>query len=101
MYSPVSIGPLLTVVSCPNGESVTEMEHRVDGVIERVISSQHVSQYVELTSLYAQVREHHKKYLAGECDHRDVLVVAHGHFNRVLISRWIRFPLSIGMTPFI
>jgi broad specificity phosphatase PhoE len=52
---------------------------------------------MELISLPAQIREHHKKYLAGECDHRDVLVVAHGHFNRVLISRWIRFPLSIGM----
>ncbi|TEB39010.1 hypothetical protein FA13DRAFT_1849704 [Coprinellus micaceus] len=75
---------------CPNGESVTEMEHRVDGVIERV------SLNMELISLPAQIREHHKKYLAGECDHRDVLVVAHGHFNRVLISRWIRFPLSIG-----
>lgn len=54
------------------------MEHRVDGVIQKV-------------------REMHQKYLRGECDHRDVLIVAHGHFNRVMIARWIRFPLSLGM----
>jgi hypothetical protein len=36
MYPRASVGLLLTIFSCPNGESVTEMEHRVDGVIERV-----------------------------------------------------------------
>ncbi|KAF5323467.1 hypothetical protein D9611_005779 [Ephemerocybe angulata] len=62
---------------CPGGESVSEMEYRVDSVI-------------------ARVREHHKKYLAGECDTRDVLIVAHGHFNRVMVARWLRFPLCLG-----
>lgn len=28
---------------------------------------------------------------------RDVMVVAHGHFSRVFISRWINFPLELGM----
>ncbi|TFK30784.1 phosphoglycerate mutase-like protein [Coprinopsis marcescibilis] len=62
---------------CPGGETVTEMEKRVDTVIEKV-------------------REHHKAYVEGLSDARDVLLVAHGHFNRVLISRWINVPLSLG-----
>ncbi|KAF9076144.1 phosphoglycerate mutase-like protein [Rhodocollybia butyracea] len=62
---------------CPGGESVEEMEKRVDGVI-------------------AKVREYHKQYHEQGLNTRDVLIVAHGHLSRVLISRWINFPLHLG-----
>ncbi|CAL1695511.1 unnamed protein product [Somion occarium] len=62
---------------CPGGESTTEMCFRVDTVIE-------------------QVREYHRKWLEKGEGSRDVVIVAHGHFNRVLIARWINFPLSLG-----
>jgi len=62
---------------CPGGESAAEMEARVDAVI-------------------AKVREYHRQYKEEEKNTRDVMVVAHGHFNRVLISRWINFPLCLG-----
>ncbi|PPQ67043.1 hypothetical protein CVT26_009940 [Gymnopilus dilepis] len=62
---------------CPGGESVEAMEARVDGIIKKV-------------------REHHQQYKEGKVDTRDVLIVAHGHFNRVLISRWINFSLCLG-----
>ncbi|KAF8973877.1 histidine phosphatase superfamily [Flammula alnicola] len=56
---------------CPGGESVEQMQARVDKVIS-------------------------KKYKEEGIHTRDVLIVAHGHFNRVLISRWINFPLCLG-----
>ncbi|KAK7694807.1 hypothetical protein QCA50_001995 [Cerrena zonata] len=62
---------------CPGGESTQEMCYRVDNVIQ-------------------QVREHHRKWLEKGEGSRDVVIVAHGHFNRVFISRWINFPLSLG-----
>ncbi|EDR15129.1 uncharacterized protein LACBIDRAFT_242520 [Laccaria bicolor S238N-H82] len=62
---------------CPNGESVQDMQDRVDGVISKV-------------------REYHKQYKEQGINTRDVLIVAHGHFSRVLISRWIKFPLCLG-----
>ncbi|KDR85337.1 hypothetical protein GALMADRAFT_218430 [Galerina marginata CBS 339.88] len=62
---------------CPGGESVEDMTNRVDGVIN-------------------MVREYHKQYIEGVRQDRDVVIVAHGHFNRVLISRWIRFSLCLG-----
>lgn len=62
---------------CPGGESVEEMCLRVDTVIQKV-------------------REHHKKYLEEGTVSRDVVIVAHGHFNRVAIARWNRFPLYMG-----
>jgi len=62
---------------CPNGESVEEMQKRVDGVIEKV-------------------RAEHKAWLEKGEGARDVVVVAHGHFNRVLVARWINFDLSYG-----
>ncbi|KDQ63406.1 hypothetical protein JAAARDRAFT_29435 [Jaapia argillacea MUCL 33604] len=62
---------------CPGGESTEEMTHRVDCII-------------------AQVREHHRLYKEEGKGTRDVLIVAHGHFNRVLITRWVNFPLSLG-----
>ncbi|KAI0788542.1 phosphoglycerate mutase-like protein [Abortiporus biennis] len=62
---------------CPGGESTEEMCFRVDSVIQ-------------------QVREKHRKWLENGEGSRDCVIVAHGHFNRVFISRWINFPLSLG-----
>jgi len=62
---------------CPGGESVDEMQCRVDIVISKV-------------------REHHRKYFEEGIASRDVLIVAHGHFNRVFISRWLESPLAVG-----
>ncbi|KAH9486612.1 Acid phosphatase [Psilocybe cubensis] len=62
---------------CPGGESVEDMQARVDGVIKKV-------------------RQYHKEYKEEGKHTRDVLIVAHGHFSRVLISRWINFPLCLG-----
>ncbi|KAI0652268.1 phosphoglycerate mutase-like protein [Trametes meyenii] len=62
---------------CPGGESTEDMCQRVDNVI-------------------AKVREHHREWKEEGKGSRDVVIVAHGHFNRVFISRWINFPLSLG-----
>jgi probable phosphoglycerate mutase len=62
---------------CPGGESVEQMEARVDAVIRKV-------------------RDYHREYKEEGTNTRDVLIVAHGHFSRVLISRWIKFPLCLG-----
>ncbi|KAG8976750.1 hypothetical protein FRC05_003100 [Tulasnella sp. 425] len=62
---------------CPGGESVEEMTKRVDGVI-------------------SEVHEIHRKYFEDGEGRRDALIVAHGHFSRVLISRWVEFPLCLG-----
>lgn len=43
-----------------------------------------------------QVREEHRAWLEEGKGSRDVVIVAHGHFNRVFISRWINFPLALG-----
>jgi len=64
---------------CRGGESVEEMQTRVDGVI-------------------AKVHDWHRRYKEGDDTvTRDVMIIAHGHFSRVLISRWIQFPLHLGM----
>ncbi|KAL0071838.1 hypothetical protein AAF712_000760 [Marasmius tenuissimus] len=62
---------------CPGGESVEQMQARVDGII-------------------AKVREYHRQYFEEGLNTRDVMIVAHGHFSRVFISRWINFPLCLG-----
>ncbi|KAI0330582.1 phosphoglycerate mutase-like protein [Cubamyces sp. BRFM 1775] len=62
---------------CPGGESTEDMCQRVDNVI-------------------AKVREHHRAWKEEGKGCRDVVIVAHGHFNRVFISRWINFPLCLG-----
>ncbi|KAI9460985.1 phosphoglycerate mutase-like protein [Lactarius psammicola] len=62
---------------CPNGESVEEMTARVDCVI-------------------GDVREYHRKWKEEGQGTRDVVIVAHGHFNRCLIARWVGLPLSEG-----
>ncbi|RPD64969.1 phosphoglycerate mutase-like protein [Lentinus tigrinus ALCF2SS1-7] len=62
---------------CPGGESVEDMCTRVDSAI-------------------AKVREHHRLWKEEGKGSRDVVIVAHGHFNRCLISRWIGFDLCLG-----
>ncbi|KAG9314253.1 histidine phosphatase superfamily [Chiua virens] len=62
---------------CPGGESVDDMRTRVDNMI-------------------AKVHEYHRQYFEEGKGSRDVLIVAHGHFNRVFISRWINFSLELG-----
>lgn len=59
------------------GESVESLQARVDGVVE-------------------QVRAYHKKYYEEGTASRDVMIVAHGHFGRVLTARWVGFPLAYG-----
>lgn len=44
-----------------------------------------------------QVREYHRRYFEEGKGTRDVLIIAHGHFNRVFISRWLSFELALGM----
>ena len=43
-----------------------------------------------------KVHEYHRKYFEEGEGTRDVLIVAHGHFNRVFISRWVEFSLCLG-----
>ncbi|KAG8986227.1 hypothetical protein FRB93_005485 [Tulasnella sp. JGI-2019a] len=62
---------------CPGGESVVQMCARVDGVV-------------------AKVHELHRKYYEEGIGRRDCMIVAHGHFLRVLISRWVQFTLRLG-----
>jgi len=62
----------------PGGESVEDMTQRVDAVI-------------------ANVHEVHRKYFEEGVGVRDCMVVAHGHFSRVFISRWLEFPLHLGV----
>ncbi|TFK91667.1 phosphoglycerate mutase-like protein [Polyporus arcularius HHB13444] len=62
---------------CPGGESVEEMCGRVDTVI-------------------AKVRELHRQWKEEGKGCRDVVIVAHGHFNRCFIARWIGFDLCLG-----
>jgi len=65
------------VDGCPGGESAKDMCLRVDYVIQKV-------------------RERHREFkLNGKCS-RDVVIVAHGHFNRCMIARWLNMPLEAG-----
>ena len=44
----------------------------------------------------SMVRERHTQWkLHGKCS-RDVVIVAHGHFNRCMIARWLGMPLIEG-----
>ncbi|KZW02559.1 phosphoglycerate mutase-like protein [Exidia glandulosa HHB12029] len=62
---------------CPGGESVQDMTKRCDQII-------------------AFVRELHRKYFEEGIGRRDCLIVAHGHFSRCLIARWLQTPLFVG-----
>lgn len=47
-------------------------------------------------NVIAKVRDYHRKFFEEGEGRRDVLIVAHGHFNRVLIARWVEFNLCLG-----
>src|SRR5579863_6816071 len=87
--------------SCPNGESAEEMTSRVDCVIRQVRSPSPPHDVrggiVDFSS--QQVREYHRKWKEEGQGTRDIMIVAHGHFNRCLIVRWLNFPLSEGACP--
>ena len=42
------------------------------------------------------VQEYHRRYLEEGVGKRDIVIVAHGHLNRVLIARWLQLPIGIG-----
>jgi probable phosphoglycerate mutase len=43
-----------------------------------------------------QAKEHHRLYYEEGIGARDVVIVAHGHFNRVMIARWLECDLPFG-----
>lgn len=49
-----------------------------------------------MLTVIVEVRDYHRKYKEEGLNTRDVMIVAHGHFSRVLISRWINFDLCLG-----
>jgi hypothetical protein len=79
---------------CPGGESVEDMQCRVDTVIAKARPGRCIPQLLIL--IIQQVRQYHKNYIEEGAGTRDVVIVAHGHFNRVFISRWVEFPLALG-----
>lgn len=54
---------------CPGGESADEVGTRADLVLSVVVPA---------------------------LDERDVVLVGHGHFSRVLLARWLEFPVAEG-----
>ncbi|PAV22280.1 phosphoglycerate mutase [Pyrrhoderma noxium] len=64
-------------MGCPGGESADEMTKRVDGIIDKI-------------------QEKHRLFFEEGIGHRDIVIIAHGHFSRVFISRWVQFPLHLG-----
>ncbi|THH18427.1 hypothetical protein EW146_g2562 [Bondarzewia mesenterica] len=49
-----------------------------------------------LGNLEGWVREYHRRWKEESKGTRDVVIVAHGHFNRCLFTRWIKLPLALG-----
>jgi broad specificity phosphatase PhoE len=72
----------LTSIRYLGGESIEEIQSRVDGVIEKI-------------------RAYHKEYLEEGTVSRDVMIVAHGHFGRILTARWVGFPAAYGKNPWL
>ncbi|KAI5477764.1 phosphoglycerate mutase [Pseudohyphozyma bogoriensis] len=64
---------------CPEGESAEDITKRVDGMIEKIV---------------AMTEVHHDED-DGSCA-GDILIVSHGHFTRVFLTRWCALPLSQG-----
>ncbi|KAF8584993.1 phosphoglycerate mutase-like protein [Ramaria rubella] len=62
---------------CPGGESPEEVTQRVDAIITKI-------------------HEIHRQFMEEGIGARDVLIVAHGHFTRSIIARWLGAPLTLG-----
>ncbi|PVF97598.1 phosphoglycerate mutase-like protein [Serendipita vermifera] len=62
---------------CPGGESPEDITKRIDDTI-------------------AKVREFHRQYKEEGIGKRDMMIVAHGHFLRAFISRWVEFHVCLG-----
>jgi len=62
---------------CPGGESPDDITMRVDSIITKV-------------------QETHRKFYEEGLGARDVLIVGHSHFTRVLIARWLEAPVILG-----
>jgi len=62
---------------CPGGESVQDITTRIDRVI-------------------GQVRQWHKEWYEEGKGGRDCMIVAHAHYLRSLVSRWVEFPIKLG-----
>ena len=73
------------------------MQARVDSVISKVRATPRWNSIIYLFGT-VQVREHHQEYVQGGSNTRDIVIVAHGHFNRVCVARWLNFPLHFGET---
>lgn len=69
------------------GESAESMMARVDRVIEKI----RVLQKAVIEGRSAETHDQAVIQRGG-----DVMVVAHGHFNRCFIARWLKLPLTNG-----
>jgi len=49
-----------------------------------------------VAQVIAEVKKIHRAYLEEGAGRQDVLIVAHGHFSRCLIARWLNTPLFTG-----
>lgn len=70
------------------------MKCRVDTIIAKVCPP--LINPDKVSHAFKKVHEYHRKYFEEGKGTRDVLIVAHGHFNRVFIARWVEFPLCLG-----
>lgn len=69
------------------GETAEHMTQRVDGVIEKIRT-------LQKAVIEGRAEETHDSAVIKRGG--DVMVVAHGHFNRCFIARWLRLPLTNG-----
>jgi broad specificity phosphatase PhoE len=52
-----------------------------------------------LLSKIQKVRQRHKAWAEDGIGSRDVVIVAHGHFNRCFVARWLNASLDFGDVP--
>lgn len=69
------------------GESAEAMTRRVDGVIDKI-------RVLQKAVIEGRASDTHDEAVIKRGG--DVMVVAHGHFNRCFIARWLKLPLTNG-----
>ncbi|KAH9162763.1 histidine phosphatase superfamily [Lactarius sanguifluus] len=67
--------------------------HEINGQATRLV---YMEGWVGCCPNGESVREYHRKWKEEGQGTRDVVIVAHGHFNRCLIARWVGLPLAEG-----